>query len=482
MLIYTPGAPVHPGQRWDQADKGSYQQLRLHQGLLHSLAGGRPLRVLRAGAISRENMTIKLTHAEEQRLIVAFAEGIGAIEVTAGSSLPAASTEWAAPVAADLTQDVQDRIAKWCGERGLVHFLYHELQSRLNSVEEYESDAPNRLLTTVQGFENTIGLAKVLVARLRSLPLRYRATVCLPSQFGIPLLRHLPTRLPLSPNVELCRAEGLPKPFPVTSDIELLDRLLFFSWEPEEYVREIGPGQLFLSAVLLGYAGPSDSTMIGRELEDSLRAFYGAAQALGITSRQLTSKKQQKPQIMIHEESAGRPLIQTEELEADLTNFTRFGSARFMNASGDDPASHIRTALDRVSVIFRNDTFSRRIFTAAIWYFRAGLSQRPLDRLLESTIAIEVMLGDKDTSETGGLTKLLANRCAYLLGRSQAQRDEILRLFISIYRLRSSIVHSGKHQLEPNDADTVEAAYELCGRIIERELTAGASMAEAETL
>jgi hypothetical protein len=85
------------------------------------------------------------------------------------------------------------------------------------------------------------------------------------------------------------------------------------------------------------------------------------------------------------------------------------------------------------------------------------------------------MLGDRDTSETVGISKLLGNRCAYLLGRSAEERDNIILDFGRIYRLRSSIVHSGKHKLEGDDRKVVDIAKRLCAEILAHEIRLGSA-------
>jgi hypothetical protein len=132
----------------------------------------------------------------------------------------------------------------------------------------------------------------------------------------------------------------------------------------------------------------------------------------------------------------------------------------------------VELALRRIGQIYRDDTFPKRIFTACIWFFRAKFSNRPLDKLLEATIAIEVILGDRETADGVGLTKLLGNRCAYMLGQSSKERDDIQKTFVELYKLRSAIVHSGKHRADQEEVRVVNEATKLCGRIIAHEIKA----------
>jgi len=106
----------------------------------------------------------------------------------------------------------------------------------------------------------------------------------------------------------------------------------------------------------------------------------------------------------------------------------------------------------------------------AFGYLELNRTRYLLDSLLQSPIAIEVLLGDKETADHVGLSRLLGNRCAYLLGVSRKSRLEIIAEFTEIYSLRSAIVHSGKHKFDRKDRNTAEKCLNLCGRVIAREL------------
>ena len=109
--------------------------------------------------------------------------------------------------------------------------------------------------------------------------------------------------------------------------------------------------------------------------------------------------------------------------------------------------------------------------TAAIWIFRANLSGREMDKVLESAIAMEVLLGDRETSDRIGLSKLMANRCAYALGRSNSERKDITDFFAEFYRFRSEIVHSGRFKIEEDDKNIVSKGLDLAMRMLKHEVS-----------
>src|SRR5207247_8863093 len=88
-----------------------------------------------------------------------------------------------------------------------------------------------------------------------------------------------------------------------------------------------------------------------------------------------------------------------------------------------------------------------RLLRAAQWLFDSYAATNPLLAFVQATTSLEILLGDKGLSDLMGLGALLANRCAFLIGRSRSQRDKIMAEFNRIYDTRSKIVHVGYPRL-----------------------------------
>ncbi len=124
-----------------------------------------------------------------------------------------------------------------------------------------------------------------------------------------------------------------------------------------------------------------------------------------------------------------------------------------------------------MSVAFAQGTKSETIQLAAQWFFdgsRDGTDE--LLRFVQMMIVLEILLGDKATSDQIGLNELLRNRCAYLLGASNAQREALLNTFSKIYAVRSQIVHRGKHRLSLEERHLFTNLKWMCRRVISKEL------------
>ena len=57
-----------------------------------------------------------------------------------------------------------------------------------------------------------------------------------------------------------------------------------------------------------------------------------------------------------------------------------------------------------------------RIVRASQWFFDSHTGQDELLSFVQSMVVLEILLGEKRPSEEIGLSELLRNRCAYLIG------------------------------------------------------------------
>ena len=79
-------------------------------------------------------------------------------------------------------------------------------------------------------------------------------------------------------------------------------------------------------------------------------------------------------------------------------------------------------------------------------------------------------IGDKAVSDDVGLGKLLSSRCAYLIGTSHQERADVLRDFQEVYRVRSQIIHAGKHRLDSAEHGLLNKLRWMGRRVIQEEV------------
>jgi hypothetical protein len=415
-------------------------------------------------------MTLKLDKARENALTVAIADELGRAtvdhdcyvslrrsdELDGGDLLPT---------------DSMEKVYRYCGDGGLRAFVTNEVNTTLRNEYEFKADSSKKPLRNYEAFSDQLAAAKRIVSRLKSLPYRYRVTVQLPAEISTPLLPYV-AAVKLSENAAVCLGNRLPTNFETESSNERLDRELFsdFFGDSLNTSREIRDDMLYFTCTDVGYTFRSAAAPVISQFQDRLRALFGAVTALGFFDTAWGFPSEKKPFVIVHAEGDDRQIVETQEIEDDLWQRRYLRSTRKFVDGSDDPALAIRTVFDRAAIILGSDESARRLFTASIWLYRAKQSTNPLDSLLQSTIAIETLLGDKETADLVGLSKLLGNRCAYLLGVSRSTRQEIMAEFTEIYGMRSAIVHTGKHKVDRRDRDIAAKCLNLCSRVIAREL------------
>nr|WP_267965982.1 HEPN domain-containing protein [Halomonas aerodenitrificans] len=125
-----------------------------------------------------------------------------------------------------------------------------------------------------------------------------------------------------------------------------------------------------------------------------------------------------------------------------------------------------------MKVVFASESKKRKskLLLACQWLYESYCSRSELLSFVQTTVVIEILLGEKSSSDQIGLGVLLRNRCAYLIGSSQSERDAILKDFQDIYDVRSKIVHGGKSRMNINEKRLLSKLQWMCRRVIQEEV------------
>jgi hypothetical protein len=107
---------------------------------------------------------------------------------------------------------------------------------------------------------------------------------------------------------------------------------------------------------------------------------------------------------------------------------------------------------------------------AAQWLFDSHCGSDELLRFVQTMIVMEILLGDKAATDIVGLSELMSNRCAYLIAKNHSERNELLKEFRSIYKVRSEIVHAGKTRLNAEERRLFLRLQFLCARTMAEEM------------
>ena len=87
-------------------------------------------------------------------------------------------------------------------------------------------------------------------------------------------------------------------------------------------------------------------------------------------------------------------------------------------------AIHIKQEVKKITYVFTDRSMSERILRAGAWLFDSYCGHNELLSFVQATVALEIILGDKNESDRVGIGALLGNRCAYLISKTHDQREE----------------------------------------------------------
>lgn len=110
------------------------------------------------------------------------------------------------------------------------------------------------------------------------------------------------------------------------------------------------------------------------------------------------------------------------------------------------------------------------IYSAIEWGLDGASNRNETMGFVQTCIGLEALLGDKGGERQKSLTDKLADRCAYLLGKTPAERKVQANLFRKIYDLRSELVHGIKLKVSEEQDRTVSEAHSLLAKLIFNEI------------
>ncbi len=108
------------------------------------------------------------------------------------------------------------------------------------------------------------------------------------------------------------------------------------------------------------------------------------------------------------------------------------------------------------------------ILASAQWAFDSLASNNETVAFIQMCIGLESILGDEKSR--GGLTYTLADRCAYILGKSVSERRKYRDNFEKIYKCRCKIVHGRKIKLADKEREYLVLGREYLDKILHHEL------------
>lgn len=416
--------------------------------------------------------------ASAMRLVEVLEECLPKLTVSHGAFLNLRSADCLARLDSVLpgpTSQLRTSFARYLSDEPASDFVIGELMTEL-MARPYISDSESTPLTHVPGYEDPKAVATRLVSAFDSLPWRYELLAPVPHLLREPFLRAIGSTTTL-----LCSGLSLFAPaaeqdaFPVA---RVKTRSILLS---EEEIT-LDPAGLYFRSAADGYipeyggSSPLDAFLL------ALRGFYGIGIALRLfTTGAIYSPSPRPLRLLVYRtQESGLSFAHLQEAPPD--------TASLIHSMGLD-ASAAKHGPEFIDYLFRENApnfaiaFSsaplddNKLIRSAAWLFDSYAGHNRLLNFVQAAVSLEILLGDKATSDLTGLGELLANRCAYLVGTSRRQRAKIIADFRRIYDTRSRIVHRGHSRLSAAESKDLSLLRWLAGRVIQEEVR----LAKADT-
>lgn len=367
------------------------------------------------------------------------------------------------------------------GEFAIFGFVFDELSRELREGREFVSEVSEKL-TDIDDYASPDVLAGRLVDSMETLPWNYIISLKMSDNLSATLGPHV-EEIKICDQIRftIANAEFAEK-YSLSTGIPSRDTFRdshsgksFFAGLLPSVNHEWESDYLYLQISLDGYWGYYGETGTSKALTEMLFSFLG----LGIATRlfQLKSGRVtdlQKSKLYVHK-IVGRnyELQQVDSLEIVPSDTVETLELNTLDGSLNSVEQQISWAIQRlhdIGVVFSNAKRSQKLLLASQWLFRSYISEDRLLAFIQATVVLEILLGDKATSDQIGLGVLLRNRCAYLIGKSQSERENILKEFQRIYDVRSTIVHGGKNRIVFNEFVLFQKLQWMCRRVIQEEM------------
>lgn len=373
--------------------------------------------------------------------------------------------------------EISENLYRWISDQPLSDFLVGAINNAL--MTDQFVDGSEHPITSVPGWSDVNSKAEGLINDLENLPCMFLATTSAPDGMD-QFLEANDGEFRLSKAVRVALAsDKFPEEYPVTTDDEERDRKIWGSTLLGDLVRPDGAKYewkgAYLQVIKQGFIGRLTETVTEHDLIGDFKALWGVQLALGLATRKRSwSPFPAKRKLILHRR-AGNKLelmlrIELDTASSQLADEIKFDDWLPKNLPIKNKIEIYKREFDKLDLIFASDPEAERLRLAARWLFDSYATENELLAYVQAMVCLEIILGDASLIGEIGLGELLRNRCAYLIGKTSVQRNEILKDFKEIYDVRSHIVHRGKNRISARERGYYSKLIWYCKRCIQEEL------------
>jgi hypothetical protein len=364
-------------------------------------------------------------------------------------------------------------------ESPLTEFILDSITEELQQFP-YEEERSLRALSSMASYGDSQSTAVRLIEKFDALPSKCTFSLKLPSTFS-PIMGPR-TKIELSPQLRIVKSgPELSSLYPPEMTVDagqaqtagLLGGLAAVFNPPATWESDSS----YLQIDVLGFVGFYGGTNPHLEAVRIIRAFCGLGLALRLFEMKSEYSSFTPPnQLHIHRKNSDDrfEFYRTASLDDNVSramNGLTLDTFDGMLDSESTQQAWSDRQFESMRAVFAGGKKAEALLLASQWFFDShshGSDQ--LLKYIQTTVVLEILLGDKASSDQTGLGILLGNRCAYLIGRSQEDRADVLNTFTEIYGIRSQIVHRGKHRLSYSERILFHKLRWMCRRVLSREI------------
>lgn len=297
-------------------------------------------------------------------------------------------------------------------------------------------------------------LSKQILSFIETIPRKYLILISLPPMGDLPNEEiEIADNLSILQIKKKSKFEGLIKLFKNSKNLSnyFLPGGLFFRLDQQGYINDLRESVTIENSISL------------------LRQFIHLGQIIDIFSKKglIEALIQSKyfPLIFAFDNETSPIHIRNFTLDHNLTNYLSRLKIDEKKQIFKDSDSDKRRLLNKV--FNPNEKYAETILAASEWALNSELNENKTFSFIQVCIGLEAMLG---IGLGENLTKMLSDRCSYLLGRNFREREKIRKKFEELYKIRSNLVHGRKSQLDLDENEYLDWGKRTLDQIILKEL------------
>jgi hypothetical protein len=378
------------------------------------------------------------------------------------------------------TGPLRAQLARYLDDFPFSEFVNDVLTEEFQQRSDFQSES-GRKLTELPGYEDPSVAAEDLIRRFETLPWSYKLTAPFPHKLH-DLIPADADDFELGPNLRICRATPeFQERYPLATDHPAINQRLL---PPTGLINPHPPGakaqwesnEVYFQIDAEGFIGRYAYSPTTSAAEGLLRSFFGLGLASDLFQSHSYLLSYSRP-IPVYIHRATRAGTWEPVTRYDLSESVTRGIRSLYLGHPNDAlrilpknAQKVATDLARIRAILALGEEADQTRLASQWLFDGSTGSDPLLTFVQSMVVMEILLGEKSASDEIGISTLISNRYAYLVGRTHDERADLIATFKKIYAVRSQIVHSGKQRLRNEDLQLLRQLQWMGRAVIAKEL------------